>query len=197
MPNRKSLIAAAITVGVLGAPQSVLAERTVDVGTSPSADARLNFRVIIPSFMVFRVGSVGGIDTIEFDLSAVDPDLIGSGTPIPGTGGDLTGGQVTAQLLSNAGQVTIGEANDGGGNGLAGTTPSSFIPYTEITALSANAAFTPPALSNAGVNTSTPAPTTGSNITSYDTTWTYSYADNALYTGGTYTGQVTYTASAP
>lgn len=197
MLKRKSLIAVAITAVVLGAPQGVLAERTVNVGPSPSTDARLNFRVIIPSFMVFRVGSVGAIDTIEFDLSAVSPDLIGSGTPVPGTGGDLTNGQVTAQLLSNAGQVTIEETNDGGGNGLVGANTGDFIPYTEITAISGNAALTPPALSNAGGNTSTPAPTLGSNITSYDTTWTYSYGDGALYTGDTYEGQVTYAASTP
>ena len=57
--NRKSLIAMAITAGGLGAPQSVLAEPTVGVGATPPANAGLNFRVIIPSIITFRVGCVG------------------------------------------------------------------------------------------------------------------------------------------
>ena len=54
---------------------------------------------------------------------------MGNGTPVAGTGGDLTGGVETAAIVSNSGNVTLnatagGALSDGNGD---------TIPFTQIT----------------------------------------------------------------
>jgi hypothetical protein len=174
------------------------------VGTGVSASARVDFQVNMPEFLRFRVGTAGvTIDMVEFDLLAhvTGGGEVGDGTPIDGTGGQLGAGDVEVQVVSNAGQITITEANDGAGDGLEATDGptggSTYIPYAEIDSQSADVANLPaPALSNAGGNTAVVALSDGGR-TNRQTTWTYKYQNTDVYDAGTYTGRVTYTAASP
>jgi hypothetical protein len=106
-----------------------------------------------------------------------------------------SGGTVNVVLLSNAGGVTIEEANDGGGNGLSDGT--NYISWSQIVATSSVPGLEPPQLSDDGVNTSIIAPTSG-DITAKSTQWTYVYNNPATPpASGTYTGTATYTAAIP
>ncbi|MEK6194132.1 MAG: hypothetical protein N2F24_07890, partial [Deltaproteobacteria bacterium] len=156
-------------------------------GTGASAD--LNFQIVIPSFIYFRVGSVSGVDTVDFQPTVND---VATGAVTNAT----SGGTVDVVLLSNAGQITIEEANDGGGTGLddGGT---NYIPWGQIVATPNSAGLDPPQLSDAGGNTSVIAVTSG-NITAKSTQWIYVYNNPATPpASGTYTGTATYTASIP
>jgi hypothetical protein len=159
-----------------------------------SASARLNFQITIPKFIIFRVGTAGAgnIDTVLFDPAATNVANATAG--FGATGGT---GTVAVSIISNGGAVTLLEANDGGGNGLSdgGATPN-YISYAQInTADGGN--ITPPTLSDAGGNVQTITPTAGA-VTIRNDTWTYTYDNPATPPApGTYTGQVTYTASVP
>ncbi len=168
-----------------------MAETGVNTGVGSSADARLDFRINIPTFIFFTVGTAGGtIDTVVFDPAAAD---IANGNP--GTAATANG-TVDVRVVSNGGQISIFEANDGGGNGLddGGT---NYISYGQINTVASMGAIPPPALSDAGVN-STAVPLTSAPITVQTGQWTYTYDNPASPpVPGTYTGRVTYTAALP
>ena len=182
------------------APLTVMAEATSVNGATPlSAAAHLDFQINIPGILRFRVGSdAGAIDLVQFSPSGED---LGNGTDIAGTGGDLTGGEVTVDLFSNAGQITITPTN----SGTAGleNADGDTISYAEILTESSDAAVLPvPVLSNAGGTTSEPPPTSGTRVTNLTESWTYTYDNTAVYPEGTYGGatqggRVTYTAATP
>ena len=64
---RNQLVTTFLLAGI-GMPGSVLAESNSAVGASPSATARLDFRIVIPGILRFQVGDAGtgNIDLIEF-----------------------------------------------------------------------------------------------------------------------------------
>jgi len=182
-----------------------MAESSGNVDSSVGAKASLDFKITIPGVLRFQVGSagIGSIDDIDFN-----PPLatLGDGTTTTqGTGGDGTvPGMETVDLFSNAGQVTITEENNGGGNGLNTGPSGDNIPYSEIITTSTDpATFAAPVLSNSAKNTSTPTPTSGNGkVTNRNTTWSYAYANKADYPAGVYGtsangGRVTYTAATP
>ena len=167
-----------------------------------STSARLDFRVIIPQFLQFRVGATGAsIDLIEFNLSSGTP-VVGDGTDVAGTGGNLGAGAVTASVRSNGGQITITPSNNSGGAGLSAGVVGQEIPYTEIlTSSSDGTNLDSPPLTNAGGTPTTPT-LNGGNITNRTATWTYQYDNAGIYEAGTYGtstngGRVTYTAATP
>jgi hypothetical protein len=189
-------------LAAISLPGTLLAESASVNGDRPlSAAANLDFQIKIPGILRFRVGSDGaGIDLIEFNPTAAN---LGNNTPLAGTGGDLTGGQVTVELFSNAGQITITPTNNSGGNGLDNGLGDN-ISYDEILTASSDAAVLPvPVLSDTGGTTSQPPPTSGNRVTNLAESWTYTYANTAVYPEGTYGGvnaqggRVTYTAVAP
>ena len=175
--------------GIVGADSSVATGAAAGSGGA-GASADLDFQIVIPSFIYFRVGSVGGtVDQVDFDPT---PNDVATGAATSAT----SGGTVNVVLLSNAGQITIDEANNGGGNGLSdgGT---NYISWSQIVATSSVPGLDPPQLSDTGVNTSIIATTSG-NITSKSTQWTYVYNNPATPpASGTYTGTATYTAAIP
>jgi len=164
------------------------------------AAVNLDFQIVIPSFILFRVGTDGGtIDQIQFTPTA---DEVANATAgIAGTGGDLGSGTVTVSLISNAGGVDITETNNSGGNGL-GDGLGNFISYGQINTGSNNGNLPAPALSNAASNSVSITPTAG-NITVRNAQWTYTYDNPATipeagtYGGVTNGGRVTYTAAIP
>jgi hypothetical protein len=187
------------------APGNVLADSDSASGATPlSATANLDFRVVIPAILRFRVGTDGNgnIDEIRFDPALA---TLGDGTDTSATsGGDVSPGVVTVSLLSNAGQITITESNNSGGTGLNNGTVGEDIPYSEILTTSSDPTdFAAPTLSNAGGGTSTPTPSSGNNkVTNRSENWTYTYDNTSVYPAGDYGtstngGRVTYTAASP
>jgi hypothetical protein len=169
--------------------------------TAGNAAARLDFQIVIPRVLSFRVGNAtaGTVDLISFQPTAAQ---VGTGTAVAATAGsgDLGNGAVTARVIGNNGQVTISSAttgalNDGGAN---------TIPWTEITTavttLTSAAALPAPVLST-GTAVNAPAPV--NNITQADARWTFSYANTTVPRAGSYgganirNGRVTYTAAMP
>ena len=174
--------------GTVGADSSVATGAAAGIGGA-GASADLYFQIAIPSFIYFKVGSVSGVDTVDFQPT---PNDVATGAATSAT----SGGTVDVVLLSNAGQITIDEANNGGGNGLSdgGT---NYISWSQIVATSSVPGLDPPQLSDIGVNTSIIATTSG-NITDKNTQWTYVYNNPATPpVSGIYTGTATYTAAIP
>ena len=182
------------------------AETSVATGAAASsggagASVNLDFEIIIPQFIVFRVGSAAAIDTIQFSPTAADVAAGTAGTA--GTGGDLGNGVVTVSLLSNAGAITITPSNNSGGSGL-GNGSGDFISYAQIITANTGAdPIPPPTLSDAGGTASPVAPNIGVNVTDLTTQWTYTYNNPATppspgtYGGAANGGRVTYTAAIP
>jgi len=174
----------------------VMAETsTVSVSVPPggalNADARLNFRINIPKFIIFTVGTAGStVDEVVFDPAVADV-AVGN----PGTAA-TTNGTVTVSLISNGGMVAIAEANDGGGSGLSDGGINN-ISYSQIITDDTGSPIPAPTLSDAGGNSENVTPTIN-GITVETGQWTYTYDNPATPPApGTYTGQVTYTASVP
>ena len=194
----KSLIATLAILAVIAIPQFARAESNSDSGAGIlSAAADLDFRIIVPRFLFFRVGTAGAgnVDEIQFDLTG-SVGILGDGTDISATaGGDAGVGQVNVVVLSNAGQITITETNNGGGSGLSDGGTNN-ISYAELLTSSNAGTLAAPTLSDAGGNTSTPTLTAG-NVTVRSAVWTYSYDNTAVYEAATYTGTATYTATSP
>ena len=202
---KHQLLVTCLLASLTTATGNVLADSDSDSGATPlSASANLDFRVVIPAILRFRVGTDGNgnIDEIQFDPAVA---TLGDGTDTSATsGGDISPGVVTVSLLSNAGQITITESNNSGGTGLNNGIVGENIPYSEILTTSSNPTdFAAPTLSNAGGGTSTPTPTSGNNkVTSRSETWTFTYDNTAVYPAGDYGtssngGRVTYTAASP
>lgn len=182
----KALLATSLAVPMLASAESQL---TVGAGT---AAARLNFQVVIPRILFLAVGTGnalplatdGTIDTVVFDYST-NPTAVGSGAPAAA----ISGNAVPVRVLGNNGQVEISAA--GSGTGLTNVA-GDIIPWTEITAASSEATFPVPAVGS----TANPTLNAG-RLTNRTATWTYSFANSAIAAPGSYTGQVTYTASMP
>jgi hypothetical protein len=196
---RKQLVAGCVMLGLGVAPQLASAEANSDVGNGTlSAAARLNLRVVIPGFLLFKVGSAGAtVDTITFDMTNCVTGgtcEVGDSTAFTsGAGGDSGGSGASVALFSNAGAITITESNDTGGSGLVDGGNS--ISLDEITAVSDNGSLDTPTLSDSGGNTSSPALNGGSNVTVQNAVWTYSYDNNTVPDPGTYNVEITYTAA--
>ncbi|MGB7931431.1 MAG: hypothetical protein WCH04_04295 [Gammaproteobacteria bacterium] len=196
---RKRVVVGCVMLGLGVVPQLASAEADSDTGSgSLSAAAHLNLRVVIPGFLLFKVGSAGTtVDRINFDMTSCVTGgtcTVGDSIAITGTGGDAAGGSgASVALFSNAGAITITESNDTGGNGLVDGGNS--ISLDEITASSDNNSLLTPTLSDSGGNTSSPALTGGSNVTVQNAVWTYSYDNTTVPDPGTYDVEITYTAA--
>lgn len=184
------------------ASTAALADSTTDTASPWSAAVSHDFRIVIPGFLFFRVGTDAGgtINQITFTATTAN---VGDSTPIAGTGGETGGSTANVVVRANVGQVTITETNNSGGNGLGtGVLADGFISYSEITTSSSSADLPAPTLSNSANNTSTP--TLNSNkTTNRSAVWTYAYANTTIPSAGNYGagggtgGRVTYTATAP
>ena len=167
------------------------AESDSGTGAGANASVDLRFQILIPSFIYFRVGTVGPVvDTVDFQPTVAEVATSATTNASGGTG------TVDAVLISNGGQVTITPSNDGGGNGLSDG-GSNYISWSQIVATPTIPGLDPPQLSNTGGTPSTITPDSG-NITAKTTQWTYVYNNPATPpASGTYTGIATYTAAIP
>ena len=178
---------------------------TTGTGTPITASARVDFTIVVPKIIYLRVGAGTNlannvaVNLITFTVPAAN---LGDGTAVAGTGGDLTGGVVTARVIGNNGTVTLSSTTTGN---LTTGVAAELIPYSQITTtpavLSSTTALPAPALAS-GATTSI-ALTPVNRVTNQDASWTYSYLKSAIVASGTYGGvnvnggRVTYTASMP
>jgi hypothetical protein len=196
-------LAAAVLAAGLALPQPALAERVNDNAAPFNLNARLNFRVIYPAFLSFRVGSLGAIvDLLDFTVPA---GQVGNSVPISATGGDAGPSAVNVTVLGNNGQVTITPTNNSGGLGIGTGTPSDGrINYDQIGTSTSAAQLPAPVLSNAGGVPVQPTLNTAL-VTQRSAVWTFSYLNQTIPSAGTYGGtgpannggRVTYTATMP
>jgi len=206
----KRLLGLGTALGVLalGLPMAANADSTftTGAGTPLTASAHLDFTIVIPKFVYLRVGDGTNfatnavIDNIVYTVAAAN---VGSGTAVTGVGGDLTGGQVTARVIGNNGNITftsttLGALSDGA---------TDSISYSQIsTAVATNTSTTAlghPTLIDGGTTTLALVPNIGTKVTNLDAKWTFTYLNAAIVPQGTYGGintnnsRVVYTASMP
>jgi hypothetical protein len=184
-------------------PLAARAERPPPDNTAPfSVSARLNFQLVYPLFLRFRVGATGAtVDTLAFAVPAAS---VGSGVPVSATGGDAGGGSaLNVEVAGNNGQVTITATNSSGGLGIGtGTASDGRIDYNQIATATSVPQLPPPSLTNAGGTTSQPT-LNSTLVTQRNAVWTYSYLNQTIPSAGSYGGsaalggQVTYTATMP
>lgn len=199
--NRNRL-AIAFSAAALLIPAAATAEQVTDTTAPYSAAARLDFRVIIPAFLYFRVGTADAtVNQLTFDMSG-SPGSVGNATAVAGTGGDAAGTGVNVVVRGNNGQITITETNNSAGNGLGtGVVGDGYISYAEIATSATVAQLPAPTLSNAGGGTALPTLNAG-KVTNRTGVWNYSYLNTTTPAAGTYGtsangGRVTYTATMP
>jgi len=178
------------TAVALALPATVHAESRVTTGTGTiNAQARVNFSVTIPRFIFLQVGTGTllanntTIDTISF---APAVNIVGTGTTVAGSGGNLGSGGVTVRIIGNAGNVSLGA---GGPANL--TSGANTIPWTQIsTAITGGA--THPTINGTNANFGA-----SGGVVNINGTWVYSYLNTVTPASGTFTGQVQYTATTP
>lgn len=183
---------AAVLVAAAALPLAAVAESNVSSGAGTlSASARVNFSIVIPRLLFLQVGTGTllaantTIDTISF---APGVGVIGNSTPVAATAGsgNLGNGSVTVRIISTAGNVSL--AATAAPNLVSG---SNTIPWTQVATAITGGATHPT------INGSAAPFTAVSGVVDVNGTWTYSYLNSITPAAGTYTGQVTYTATSP
>lgn len=198
MKNRSSLrglaLAGLASFGLL-ALAPVQAESDFQTGAGAlNANARLDFRVVVPKFIRFQVGSAGAtVDLVEFSLPAAN---VGDGTDIART----NGGAVPVLLQSNNGNVsltatTLGQLNNGAGENIS---------FAEILSTSSDPNLNVPTLIDGGTSAAvTVTPNVGTRVVNRTANWSFAYSNSNFVGAGSYggvnvnNGRVTYTASLP
>lgn len=196
---KTSLKKLALAVSIASMPMVATAASDITTttgGGSIAANAALDFRIVIPKFVFLRVGTGtlladnATVDLVDFDVPALN---IGDSTPVA-----ATGGAVSAQVLSNNGNValvatTLGQLSNGAGDSIS---------FTSITASTSNADLAHPTFVDGAASAAVVVPATA-KIVNETANWTFSYANAAVVPAGTYggvnvnNGRVTYTATAP
>lgn len=216
--NKLTWLAAAgvIAAGIALSSGTARAESNF-VNGAGTANARLNFSIVIPKFLYLQVGTgtypttVATIDTILFDMTG-SISSIGNGTAQAGTGGDQTGGAVTARVVGNNftasptfSATTVGAMSNGAGNTISwgeiavATAATVVVPAAAGTLAHPGTAAAPFADGAATTTTLTPA----SKVINQASKWTFSYKNSNVPAAGTYgntvanNGQVTYSIAMP
>jgi hypothetical protein len=185
-----SLLIAGMMVAAPAMAESVLQTGAGALTASP----RLDFRVVVPKFVRFQVGSAAAvIDLVEFTVPGVN---VGDGTDIART----NGGAIPVLLQGNAGNISVTGTTLGTLNNGAGTT----ITYAEILSTSSNAALGVPTLVDAAASAAVVVtPNVGTQVVNRTANWSFAYSNTNLLPASTFggvninNGRVTYTASLP
>jgi len=206
--TRKIYFSAATLAAAASIATGAQAESRFVTGTaSPlTASANLDFTVVIPKFVYVRIGTGTNaanntnVDNVVFTVPAAN---VGDGTAIAGTGGDLTGGQVTARVTGNNGTIAFSSTTLGPLNNGAGDTISWGQMAVAVTANTTATALAHPTLVDGATTSINLTPTSGTKVTNLDARWTYSYRNQNVVPAGTYggvntqNGRVTYAVSMP
>jgi hypothetical protein len=191
-----------------------------------TTSARLDFTINIDKFLFFRIGTggvftggvsgtgpvAGGtINTVNFALGANIPGLPTSAVNGNNTAVNWNGAAPTYVVASAIGTVLPVEVRSNAGQVRITASPSTLLtsgantlPMSQITIASDDANLPGPVVPNAGVgaavNVTTGGAGTGAapSLLTYRTAnWTFAYANTASPLAGNYSGQITFTASAP
>jgi hypothetical protein len=195
LKTRKILGAAGLLCLAMTAAMPALAESDFQTGAGVlNANARLDFRIVIPKFLRFQVGSAGTVvDLVEFTVPAAN---VGDGTDIART----NGGAVPVLLQSNNGNVsltgtTLGQLSNGAGQNIS---------FAEILSTSSNIALGVPTLVDGAASAAvTVTPNVGTQVVNRTANWSFAYSNTNFVGAGSYggvninNGRVTYTASLP
>jgi hypothetical protein len=177
---------------------------------SQSTSTTMDFNVAIGGYLFLRVGTGAyptadsTINTVTLNVGATIPGgavtaVDGNSTSVNwnGAAATLTSPTpvpVAVEVHSNAGQVTL-RANvvaplTSGGNS---------IPLSQITVSSSSGNLPAPVIPDAGTGASVNiTPSSQQNlVTDRSATWTFSYTPNPAQAPGSYTGQISFTASTP
>jgi hypothetical protein len=174
-------------LAAVAAAFSAHSESTLVTGAGAlSTTSHLNFSVVVPKILYLQVGSgtlaapSATIDTVTFSLTAAQ---VGSAAAVAGT--SAPSATINARVLANNGTVTFTAA--GSGAGLTG--PGVTIPWTEIVPTAVGTLIHPPITNTAQSVAAT------SGVVNQTATYSFNYSNTNTVAAGTYTGQVTYTAS--
>jgi len=194
------------------------------VAGAGTARAKLNFQIVIPTFLYLQVGTgtypttVGTVDQIIFDMTSAISS-IGNGAAQNGTGGDGSGaGAVTARIVGNGftaasysfSATTTGALSNGSGNTiswseivLASGSPSAVtVVPAAVSVLQHPGTAAAPFADGA---TTTVSLTPISKVINQAAKWTFQYKNTNIPSAGTYGvngatlngGQVTYAITMP
>ena len=205
--NRNIGVALAVASFSLLSTTAHAASKFVTGTASPlTASANLDFTITIPKFVYVRIGtgtSMANNTTIDNLVYTVPAANVGDSTAISGTGGDLTGGQVTARVIGNNGTIafsstTLGAMSNGAGDSISWSQMNVAVATnTSATALSH------PTLADGSTTSINLTPTSGTKVTNLDAKWTFTYKNQNIVAAGTYggvntnNGRVTYAVSMP
>jgi hypothetical protein len=200
---KKVVMTSLLAAAILSVAGSARAESNFRTGAGAlTATAHLDFQIIVPKMLYLRVGTgvdrttVATVDLISFTVPAAN---VGDASVIAGTGGDLTGGVVTARVIANNGTVTVTTTTPNQIKDPAGDLISYGQIALAVATLTSATAFTPAAMTDNTVTSTTIAPTL--NIVNRDAKWTFTYLNQNVVSAGTYGGvntnnsRVLYTAS--
>lgn len=176
-----------------------------------STSVNLDFTIAIDKFIFFRIGdgnwpTPGGTpSSVAFVLTPSIPGVpttpvAGSNTSVdwsgaaPGFSIMPSGNVLPVEVRSNAGQVTLRATAT-----TALASGANTIPLSEITIATSDSNLPAPPIPNTGTGAAVNVVATAfaGLVTQRTANWTLSYANLASRTAGTYTGQVTFTASSP
>ncbi len=192
--NAARKIRTAAAIAALGAVSgNVFAESGTDTTAPFSVANRVDFSIVIPAVLYFRVGTDAGgsIDVVTFSPAAA---IVGDSSVVAGSGGDAGGGKVNVTVRGNNGQVTIA-TSVASPNGLGtGNAADGFVSYGEIATGSNDGNVPAPVLANAGIP-NVNVVLSANKSTNRTAVWTYTYANSTMPTAGTYSGRATYTAT--
>ena len=200
--------AAIAAAGLFILPHAANAESKFVTGTATplTASANLDFSVTIPKFVYVRIGtgsSMATTTTVDHLVYTVPASNVGDGTAIAGTGGDLTGGQVTARVIGNNGTIAFSSTTLGAISNGAGDTISWSQMDVAVASNTTTTALGHPALADGSTTSINLSPTSGTKVTNLDAKWTFSYRNQNIVAAGTYggvnanNGRVTYAVSMP
>ena len=179
----------ALASALLSASADGRAASNVDTGSpgNLATSVDLQFNITIPRFVSLRVGSAASINTLSFAPTAAE---MASSFPVLATGGDIGGSDVTVQVISNAGSVTLTAATLTADLVSGGNT----MPWSTLAATNPTGSIIAPAF-----NTGSTVLTAVAGIVNQTGSWRYIWTNppNTLYGAGTYTGTVRYTAATP
>ena len=213
--SRKYWLAAGVlAAGIIITAGTARAESVFSTAAGPTtANARLDFQIVIPRFLFLQVGTGtalatnGTINVLTFTVPAASIGTGGAG--IGSTGGDINAGaSVTAKVLGNnftGGAVsftatTTGALSDGAGDTISWSQFSvATAANTTGTVLAHPGTLAAPFTDGGATSVSL---TPVSKVINQDAKWTFTYANTVIPAAGTYGtsangGRVTYAVTMP
>lgn len=209
-----AVLVAALWLAPAGVAKAASASSGGSSSPSRTVSVDLNFQINIDKFIFFRIGdgvwpTPGGTPSqVNFTLTPAIPAVptlptAGNNTAVNWSGGApsfsvaATGNVLPVEVRSNAGQVSLRATVS-----TALTSGANVIPMSQIAIISSDSQLPAPLVPNSGTGTAVivaggGAGTVNSLVTLRSANWTFSYTAATTPAAGSYTGQLSFTASAP